>query len=49
MVYLLPVSFLWLHTTVSIDPLNLWSLWVPFCLLLLIVLAAIYFVRVSIR
>lgn len=34
---------------VLIDPLNLWSLWVPFVLLLLILGAAIYFVRASIR
>lgn len=31
------------------DPLNPWSLWVPFFLLGLIFLAAIYFIRVSIR
>ena len=30
-----------------IDPLSLWSLWVPLLLLGLIVLAAIYFVRLS--
>jgi hypothetical protein len=28
-----------------ITPLNLWSLWVPLVLLLLIVLAAVWFVR----
>ncbi len=32
-----------------ITPLNLWSLWVPFSLLALIVIAAIWFVRVSLR
>jgi hypothetical protein len=32
-----------------IDPLNPWSLWVPLLLLLLIGLAAVYFVRVSSR
>lgn len=32
-----------------ITPLNLWSLWVPIGLLLLIVLAAIYFVRLTHR
>lgn len=31
------------------DPHSLWSLWVPFSLLGLIFLAAIYFIRVSIK
>ncbi len=32
-----------------ITPLNLWSLWVPGMLLILIVMAAIWFVRLSLR
>jgi hypothetical protein len=32
-----------------IDPLNKWSLWVPLLLLICIVVAAIYFVRASLR
>lgn len=32
-----------------IDPLNPWSLWVPLLLLTFILLAAVYFVRISIR
>ena len=31
------------------DPHSLWSLWVPGVLLLIIVIAAVYFARLSIR
>jgi hypothetical protein len=32
-----------------VTPLNLWSLWVPLLLLGLILAAAVFFVRISIR
>lgn len=32
-----------------ITPLSLWSLWVPFTLLMLIIVAAVWFVRRSLR
>jgi hypothetical protein len=35
--------------TAFTDPLNLWSLWVPLLLLVLILLAAVYFVRIKIK
>jgi hypothetical protein len=35
--------------SVLLDPLSPWSLWVPFSLLGLIFLAAIYFIRASIK
>jgi hypothetical protein len=38
-----------MNASALIDPLNAWSLWVPLLLLLLIGLAAVYFVKVSSR
>lgn len=38
-----------LNVSAMTDPLSLWSLWVPLLLLNLIVLAAVYFVRIRIR
>ncbi len=38
-----------MDVTPLIDPLNLWSLWVPFLLLGLILAAAIFFIRTSTR
>jgi hypothetical protein len=32
-----------------ITPLNYWSLWVPLLLLVLIVIAAVWFARISLR
>lgn len=32
-----------------IDPSSLWSLWVPIVLLLLIVVAAVYFAQIKIK
>jgi hypothetical protein len=38
-----------MNASVLINPLSPWSLWVPLLLLNLIVLAAVYFVRIRIR
>jgi hypothetical protein len=36
-----------MNAAILIDPLDPWSLWVPFVLLLLIGFAAVYFVRIG--